>query len=162
MFRELALTSFAVSSSWRWNWSKCKAVFSEATDAVKSYPCLQLIRMENFFGLHFVGLHITRTCLQVSKLRAELAGVSFFVLSPLKSSLLPGEIQLAHLTRCTQIIPELIELPECMTLLRCVNSTYKGHYMQGKQGCMTSFCGMIARQQNSGGSCDFLRSPHSD
>ena len=84
-------------------------MFSEATDAVKSYPGLQLIRMENFFGLHFVGLHITRTCLQVSKLRAELAGVSFFVLSPLKSSL-PGEIQLAHLTRCTQIITELIEL----------------------------------------------------
>ena len=65
--------SFVVSSNWRWNWSKCKAVFSEATDAVKSYPCLQLIQMENFFG-------ITRTYLRVSKLRAQSAGVSFLVL----------------------------------------------------------------------------------
>ena len=32
---DLWLTHFAVSSSWRWSWSRCRAVSSEATDVVK-------------------------------------------------------------------------------------------------------------------------------
>ena len=82
MFEEPELTSFAVLSNWRWNWSKCKAVFREATDAARSYPCLQLIWTEKFFDLHFTGQHITRKCLQASKPGARLAGVPFYFLHP--------------------------------------------------------------------------------
>ncbi len=53
---EVSADDSIVSSNWRWNWSKCKAVFSEATDVVKSYSCPQRIRMKRFFGL--VGLFL--------------------------------------------------------------------------------------------------------
>ena len=63
-FPMLALTLTAESSNWKWNSSKCKALCSEATDVVRSYPCLQLIRMEAIFGFRFVSLPITRKALQ--------------------------------------------------------------------------------------------------
>lgn len=62
LFLKPALTSIAELSNWKWNWSKCKALSSEATDVVRSYLCPTTNSDERFLRLSFCGLaHLSKT-----------------------------------------------------------------------------------------------------
>lgn len=76
---DLLLIRFAVSSSWRWSWSRCRAVSSEATDVVKSLA--GLFRMElgdKSHGFAGWGAQPSFNSCYVPLRYEELYGASFF------------------------------------------------------------------------------------